>query len=126
MTWLLVGFGGAVGAIARHGVNVLTARWMGFASTVPYSTAIVNVSGCAVIGFLAGALATAQIRLSAEARTFIFVGVLGGFTTFSSLGLDTLNLVTEGHVTQAVTNVGLQVFLGLGSAFAGYALAHAK
>jgi CrcB protein len=121
VTFLWVGLGGAAGSMARHGVNVLVNRTLG--STLPYATAIVNIVGCAVIGALAGAVATHQLRVSPSMRTLIFVGVLGGFTTFSSLGLDTLTLVHEGRPGQAIGNVALQIGLGLGAVFAGYAAA---
>ena len=118
MTWLLVGSGGALGSMARHGVNVLVGRWLG--NPLPYATAVVNIVGCACIGVLAGLLSADVIRMSAHARVFVFVGVLGGFTTFSSFGLDTLALVREGDVGLALGNVAAQVSLGLGSVFFGY------
>lgn len=121
MTWLLVGFGGALGAIARHGAGVLTNRVIG--SPMPYATALVNVIGCAVIGALAGGIAGGHIRMTPEARVFVFVGILGGFTTFSSFGLDTLTLFIEGRVSHALVNVAVQVGLGLGAVFVGYTLA---
>lgn len=121
MTWLLVGAGGALGAMARHGAGVLTNRMIG--SPMPYATALVNIIGCAVIGVLAGGVASGNIRMSPDARLFVFVGILGGFTTFSSFGLDTLTLVIEGRPTQALLNVALQVGLGLGAVFLGYTLA---
>lgn len=121
MNWLLVGIGGAIGAMTRHGVGVLSTRWLG--SPMPYATAIVNIVGCAAIGLLTGAVVGGQVRMTPEARTLIFVGILGGFTTFSSLGLDTLTLVTEGRVGYALLNVGIQVGIGLGAVFVGYTLA---
>jgi CrcB protein len=124
MTWVMVGLGGGIGAMMRHGVNVLTNRFAG--TSMPYATAIANILGCALIGVLAGLVAGQQLRLSPEARTFVFVGLLGGFTTFSTFGLDTMTLVSEGRIGHALLNVALQVGLGLGAVFAGYALAHAK
>lgn len=121
MTWLLVGTGGALGALARHGAGALTNRVAG--SPMPYATAFVNVLGCAVIGLLAGGVAGGHLRMSSEARIFVFVGILGGFTTFSSFGLDTLTLVIEGRMSLAVLNVVVQVGLGLGAVFVGYTLA---
>jgi CrcB protein len=121
MTWLLVGLGGAAGAMARHGAGVLTNRFVG--SPMPYATALVNVVGCLVIGLLAGSVASGQLRMTPEARLFVFVGVLGGFTTFSSFGLDTLTLVLEGRAAYALLNVGVQIGLGLGAVFVGYTLA---
>jgi CrcB protein len=120
-TFLWVGIGGAFGSMARHGVNVLVNRTLG--STLPHATAIVNVIGCLVVGLLAGLVATHQLLMSPDKRALIFVGVMGGFTTFSSLGLDTLTLVQEGRVGQAVGNVALQVGVGLAAVFAGYAAA---
>jgi CrcB protein len=121
VTWLLVGLGGAAGAVARHGAGVVTNRLIG--SPMPYATAFVNVLGCAVIGLLAGGVAGGHVRMSSEARVFVFVGVLGGFTTFSSFGLDTLTLFFEGRVSLALLNVAIQVGLGLGAVFVGYTLA---
>ncbi len=107
--------------MARHGVNVLMNRVLG--SPLPYATAVVNITGCAIIGALAGALATGQVRMGIEMRSLVFVGVLGGFTTFSSLGLDTLSLVHQGRAGQALGNVAVQVGIGLAAVFAGYAAA---
>ena len=121
MMWLTVGVGGALGSIARHGANVAAARLMG--QPVPYATAAVNIIGCFAIGVLAGLVASGTLRLSETARAFMFVGILGGFTTFSSLGLDTLTLVRGGAATTALVNVMVQMSLGLGSVFVGYALA---
>ncbi len=121
MSWLLVGIGGAAGAMARYGAGVLTNRVIG--PPVPYATALVNILGCAVIGVLAGGAAGGHIRMSPEARLFVFVGILGGFTTFSSFGLDTLNLFLEGRISHALLNVAVQVGLGLAAVFVGYTLA---
>ena len=115
------GAGGALGAITRHGAGVLTNRLIG--SPMPYATAFVNIIGCAVIGVLAGGVAGGHIRMSTEARLFVFVGVLGGFTTISSFGLDTLTLFIEGRPSQALLNVVFQVGLGLSAVFVGYTLA---
>ena len=90
MIWLAVAFGGALGSMARHGVNVFFAHTLERA--VPYTTATVNLIGSAVIGLLAALIATGRLELSPAARTFVFVGILGGFTTFSSFMLDTLTL----------------------------------
>ena len=90
-TWLVVGLGGALGSMARHGMSVAVTRLVG--NAVPYATALVNIIGCFVIGLLAGLLSVQAIRLSETTRVLMFVGVLGGFTTFSRLGLDTLVLV---------------------------------
>jgi CrcB protein len=118
MTWLLVAAGGAVGSMARHGVNVAVHRWVG--NPVPYATAVVNIVGCAVIGVLAGLVSAGALRWGMGTRVFVFVGVLGGFTTFSSLGLDTLTLAHDGAFALALRNVAAQIVLGLGAVFLGY------
>jgi CrcB protein len=122
MQWLAVGIGGALGSVARHGVNLVVTRVAGQA--VPYATAVVNLVGCFVIGCLAGLLATDSLRLSTTARAFVFVGILGGFTTFSSFGLDTFVLMRDGQTAWAFGNVMVQVAVGLAAVFAGYAIAH--
>ena len=123
MLWLAVGVGGALGSLARHGVNIGAARWFG--QGAPYATAIVNIVGCLIIGLLAGSIAAGTLRLSEQARVFVFVGILGGFTTFSSFGLDTLTLVKSGATDAALANVAVQIIIGLGSVFVGYWAARA-
>src|SRR5689334_14315435 len=104
MIWLLVGVGGGLGAMARHGVNAVVHKWM-LGATFPHGIFLINVIGSAAIGVIAGLVASARVDISLEARTFIVVGVLGGFTTFSSFSLDTLTLMRGGHVGLAVWNV---------------------
>src|SRR5262245_26809809 len=90
MQWVAVAVGGALGSMARHFVNLEIAHR--FERPVPWATFIVNVVGCFVIGALAGRIADGRLHLSTTMRTFVFVGILGGFTTFSSFGLDTFTL----------------------------------
>src|SRR3954468_18176493 len=85
MIWLAVAAGGALGSMARHGVNILFAHVLERA--VPYATASVNLAGSAAIGLLAALIAAGRLHWSTELRTFVFVGILGGFTTFSSFML---------------------------------------
>lgn len=119
--WAAVAAGGALGSLARHGVNVLVARRLG--QTSPYATLTVNLVGCAVIGLLAGLLASGRLSLTPPARLFVFVGILGGFTTFSSFGLDTLTLAIEARRAAAFANVAAQVVGGLLLVAAGYVAA---
>ena len=107
-----------MGSLARHAVNVLVSRRLGQA--VPYATFAVNLAGCAVIGLLAGLIAGGRIAMTQEVRALVFVGILGGFTTFSSFGLDTFVLAREGRHAAALLNVAGQVVLGLGAVAAGY------
>ncbi len=120
MLWFSIGVGGAVGSMLRHLVNHLVTT--SGVRTAPWSTAIVNVIGCLVIGLLAGLVAHERLTLSPHARAFVFVGVLGGFTTFSSFGLDTFTLVSSGERGLALVNVLGQVAIGLGAVFVGFEL----
>ena len=117
----MVAVGGAVGSVARYGVSVAIARAAG--NPAPYATAIVNVAGCAAAGLLLGAIASGRLPLTIDQRALVFSGVLGGFTTFSGVGVDTLALVQEGRALTAVANVCLQIALGLAALAAAYALA---
>jgi CrcB protein len=107
--------------MARHGVNVAVHRLAG--QSAPYATAAVNIVGCFVIGLLAGWITAGTIRLSDTGRVFVLTGMLGGFTTFSSFGLDTLTLVESGDTSLALLNVVGQVGVGLASVFVGYWIA---
>src|SRR4051812_4757537 len=120
MTWIAVAIGGALGSLARHWVNTLIGRQLERA--IPWATFTVNVIGCVVIGALAGRIASGRIQVTPVVRAFLFVGVLGGFTTFSSFGLDTFTLVHTGDHTLAFWNVVGQVGLGLGAVWLGFNL----
>jgi fluoride exporter len=122
--WLMVVLGGGLGSACRHAVN----RWAvhRFENSVPLATGVVNLAGCAIIGGLAGLIAGGRLRMDPSIRTLVFVGVLGGFTTFSSFGLDTLTLVHEGRRWLAIGNVLVQVCLGLLLVFGGYWLGSSR
>jgi CrcB protein len=121
MTWLLVGLGGALGSMARHGLNHLVHQ-RAIASTFPFGIFLVNVIGSVAIGAVAGLLAPGRLHASYEMRIFLIVGVLGGFTTFSSFSLDTLALMRGGHTLQAAGNVAGQVGLSLLGVWVGFRL----
>jgi CrcB protein len=95
-------------------------------TTFPIGTAIVNLAGCVVIGLLAGLLAVERIRVPLYWREFVFVGLLGGFTTFSTFGLDTLLLARTHSSSMAFGNVLLQVLGGLAAVWLGYQLGAAR
>jgi fluoride exporter len=120
MTWIAVAAGGALGSLARHWVNAEVAQRLG--RVVPWGTFIVNIAGCLVIGALAGRVAGGRLHLAPAMRTFIFVGILGGFTTFSSFGLDTFTLGHGGDHVAAFWNIVGQVALGVGGVWLGYYL----
>jgi len=98
------------------------ARSLGHPSYI--STLAINVIGCAIIGLLAGQLAIGRLSMSQSLRLFVFVGLLGGFTTFSSFGLDTFTLAREGRHYAAAFNVTTQVTVGLLAVAGGFALGH--
>jgi CrcB protein len=102
-------------------VNSAVAHMLG--RPVPYATAAVNLLGSAVIGILAGLLASGRLTMAPTMRGFVFVGLLGGFTTFSSLMLDTLTLTQSGQASLAMSNVIAQTAIGLIAVYAGYYLA---
>jgi CrcB protein len=118
MIWLAVAAGGALGSMARHGVNMVFAHLLERAT--PYATGTVNLIGSAVIGLLAALIATGRLHMSSELRTFVFVGILGGFTTFSSFMFDTFTLGHGGNHSLAFWNVALQTGFGLAAVWAGY------
>lgn len=117
--WLAVGAGGALGAMARHGLNHLIHQRT-LTSTFPLGIFLVNVGGSVIIGVLAGLLSSQRLQWESHTRTFVIVGILGGFTTFSSFSLDTITLMRAGHHAQAFWNVLGQVGLSLLGAWAGF------
>lgn len=118
---VLVALGSALGGVARF----LVTGWVSerVASTFPWGTLTVNVVGCAIIGVLAGLGDSQRIGLPPEARAFLMIGVLGGFTTFSSFSLETLRLMHDGAWARVAGNVGLSVILCLVGVAVGYRLA---
>jgi CrcB protein len=108
---LLVALGGALGSVARYKLSGLvlhhTIDWR-----FPAGTFAVNVAGCLVAGLLAG-LAEKHDMFAPETRILLFSGVLGGFTTFSAFGLETMFLLKRGDVAIAAANVVLSVAAGL-------------
>ncbi|CUQ66814.1 fluoride efflux transporter CrcB [Candidatus Nitrospira inopinata] len=119
---LLIGTGGFVGSILRYVISgaVQTASQ---SIAFPYGTLAVNVIGCFLIGFFSE-LAESRGLFSPDTRAFLIVGILGGFTTFSTFGNETMNLLHDGEWTLALLNVGAQVLLGLGGVWLGYILAY--
>jgi CrcB protein len=117
---LLVGMGGFVGSVCRFGMGGLVYRLMP-APVLPYGTLAVNVVGCFVIGLLS-AVVDGRGGISPELRWLIFAGFLGGFTTFSAFGYETVTLMREAAHVRAGVNVGLHLMAGLGAVWAGYSL----
>lgn len=115
---VIVGAGGFLGSIGRYLVGVGAERIPGYGS-FPFGTVIANLAGCLLIGVLAGIALVRPTTLTDETRLFLIVGVLGGFTTFSAFGLDTLTLLKDESTGYALLNVGLQVGLGLVAVWVG-------
>ncbi|HEY7448656.1 MAG TPA: fluoride efflux transporter CrcB [Vicinamibacterales bacterium] len=119
MTWLAIAIGGALGSTVRHAVNhVLHSHWL--FTRFPVGTVVVNITGCFLVGLLAGLLASRRIALDFYWREFLFVGVLGGFTTFSTFGLDTFMLNRIHSTGFAILNVAVHIVGGLFVLWMGY------
>jgi len=116
----MVGSGGFIGALARYGLSGLVHRQVPFA-TFPYGTMAVNLIGCCAIGVIAG-LAESRQLFGPEFRTFALIGVLGGFTTFSTFGYETFAMLRDAEYLRVAANVGVHVVLGLTLVWLGYAL----
>ena len=119
---LLVGFGGFVGTLARYWLSGLIARRYG--ETFPFGTLIVNALGCFLIGFLFYIFYERTLT-APTARTVVLIGLLGGFTTFSSYGLQTFTLLRDGEVFLALANIAASNVICLVLVWVGYALAKA-
>jgi CrcB protein len=124
MMYVWVALGGALGSVARYACSIGTARWLGTA--FPWGTLFVNVAGSFAIGLLAALVAAdGRPALGVDARAFMLIGILGGFTTFSSFSLETLSLARAGALGAAATNVGLSVLACLAAVWLGFFVASA-
>ena len=121
---LLVGFGGAIGAILRWLLSAAvlhhTPDWR-----FPIGTFIVNVAGCLAAGILAGIIIRTD-AFSADVRLFLFTGLLGGFTTFSAFAVETIYLLRRHEHTVAFAYISLSVICGLAVLWLAIALFIAK
>ncbi len=118
----LAGIGGFIGSSLRYvatGYFQQVSRQADF----PYGTLAVNLVGCFIIGFLSQ-LAESRGVFTAESRTFVFIGILGGFTTFSAFGNETMNLWREGQNALALANIAAHLVLGLGAVWISRVLAY--
>jgi CrcB protein len=119
MSYLLVFFGGGLGAALRHFINVVSARVLGTA--FPYHTFIINITGSTVMGLIAGYLAF-KGEASQPWRLFLMTGILGGYTTFSAYSLDAALLYERGEIGLALFYVVGSVVFSIAGLFAGLAL----
>lgn len=124
ITYLWIAIGGALGSVARYGFSSLAAHLVG--ETFPWGTLIVNVSGSLVIGFFATLSGPdGRVLVTSDARQFVMVGVCGGYTTFSSFSLQTLNLARGGDMLAAGGNIVGSVVLCLLGVWVGHVAAAA-
>ncbi len=119
---LLIALGGALGSVCRYGLSTLVQRLS--SPFFPYGTFVVNVLGCVLFGVIMGA-ARQRFVLGPSERAFLLIGVLGGFTTFSTFTYETFALLQDGEFVRASMNAGGQVVCGLVALWAGYAMVSA-
>ena len=120
MNLLYIAVGGAIGAVLRYIMGNVTARY--FNPNLPYGTFIINITGCFLMGFLMTLIVDKQL-LPPVWRLFLCVGVLGGFTTFSSFGYEVYTLLYEGNLYGGQVYAAASFALGVYGVAAGVVLA---
>lgn len=116
LKFFIIALGGGIGTLLRYLVGGLDYR---FSSGIfPISTLVVNVTGSFVIGFLWGMVD--RFAISPNIRLFIFIGILGGYTTFSTFSLESFNLLRDGEYKIALANIVLSNVLAIGFVFLGF------
>lgn len=121
MRFFAIGLGGAIGTLGRYVMGGLDYRFSN--GVFPVSTLVVNVTGSLAIGFLWGI--ADRVAISPTTRMFIFIGILGGYTTFSTFSLETFNLMRDGEYRIAFLNVLVSSAAGIGAVCAGYGASQA-
>lgn len=116
MVWLLVAAGGAVGSVLRYGAGRLAAQLLGSDTVV--GTFAVNVTGSFALGVLATVFIT-RTEWPLELRAMLTVGLLGGFTTFSTLAYDGVRLMSGGELGRAGISIAANLAIGLAAAYGG-------
>ncbi len=122
LKWILIAVGGGFGSVLRYGMQgwvkqILADRLF------PVGTMCVNVLGCLAIGILSGYFASPRgLKVPQEYRIGLLVGVLGGFTTFSTFGFETFDLLNDRQYGLAAVNIVLSCGLGLSAVWIGYRL----
>lgn len=116
MAWLAVATGGAVGSLFRYLVMSRVGHYLG--TSFPYGTMVVNIIGSLIMGLVIGYFAKLT-DVSQEVRLFFIVGVLGGFTTFSTFSLDAISLIERGEWLAMFGYVMMSVFFAIGGLAVG-------
>lgn len=119
-TIAVIALGGSIGSISRYYVSLWAAQKFG--AHFPYGTLFVNIAGCFIIGCFM-VMATERLALSPYWRLLVATGFLGGLTTFSSFGYETLKLLEEAQVSLAIYNVIFNVIAGLAATWLGMTIA---
>lgn len=117
MTWLYIAIGGALGSMARYFMQSAIGRYAGL--DFPYGTLIVNITGSVLMGIFIGWLARVDQGHAQNLRLFVAIGVLGGYTTFSSFSLDAITLMEEGKLSAMAVYVLSSVVISVAGLYAG-------
>jgi len=118
-TYLLIAVGGAIGSVARYWCSGMAAALLG--ETFPWGTLIVNILGSLIIGFFATITGPdGRMFVGSEVRHFVMIGLIGGYTTFSSFSLQTLNQMNDGEWLYAGLNIGASFILCLLAVWLGH------
>ncbi|GAB4129484.1 MAG: fluoride efflux transporter CrcB [Ignavibacteriales bacterium] len=118
---IFVGFGGFIGSVFRYLLSGFIQR-ISNQINFPIGTLSVNLIGCFIIGFLAGLSESRQL-FSENYRAFIFIGILGGFTTFSTFGYEVFSFMRDGQFLSSFTNIFLHLFFSILLVWFGFSLA---
>ena len=118
MQLILIAVGGALGSVGRYALSTAVQRFS--SPFFPYGTFVVNVLGCLAFGIIMGA-ARERFVLGPSERAFLLIGILGGFTTFSTFSYETFALLQDGEFARAFANAAGQLICGLVALWAGYA-----
>ena len=114
--WIAVAVGGAIGSMFRYGIGQLTTTLLG--TTPVLATFAVNVSGSFLLGIFY-TLCNERLVTSIELRVLIGVGLIGGYTTFSTFSFETIHLIESGESIKAITNILATLLFGIGAAYLG-------
>lgn len=118
---VVIVLGGAIGTFLRYFVSVMAAP---ISKTLPWGTILINISGSFVIGLFGTlTLASGRFPLSENWRLFVMIGLCGGYTTFSSFSLQTLDLMRAGAMPRAMLNIALSVTLCIAAVAVGHLIA---
>ncbi len=118
MKIIAIACGGVLGALLRYAVSGFTYRFTSAHSAFPWGTLAVNLAGCFAAGLLWGV--SERAVLSPHFKPFVFVGVLGAFTTFSTFGLESFHLLRDGEYAVALFNIAANNLAGLLLLYLGY------